>query len=210
MMKKTIMSLAVVSALFSGGAMAAFNSNGQADQSASNATLNFTGKVTSSLCQVSTDDISKTISLGEISASQLKNGTGRAPSHTFTVDLVNCDTTLNSVSYVIQDGNGAPSQGQATSAYLIPKSGDTSARGVGVFITDATGSAIQIGQTQNHGVIKDSSGSALGNQTISLAAYIGTANAQAGTTNGSTLTAGTVDATGVMTIRTAAAPTEGV
>lgn len=208
-MKKTIMPLAVVSALLSGSAMAAFNSNGQADQSASSATLNFTGKVTSSLCQVSTDDISKTIPLGEVSASQLKNSTGRAPSHTFTVGLVNCDSTLHSVSYVIQDGNGAPSQGQATSAYLIPKSGDTSARGVGVFITDATGSAIQIGQTQNYGVIKDSSGSALANQTISLAAYIGTASGQGGTTNGSTLTAGTVDATGVMTIKTAAAPTQG-
>lgn len=57
-MKKTIMSLAVVSALLSGGAMAALN-NGQADNSASTATLNFTGKVTSSLCQVNTSDLTK-------------------------------------------------------------------------------------------------------------------------------------------------------
>lgn len=63
-MKKTIMSLAVVSAFLSGSAMAALT-NGQADNSASSATLNFSGKVTSSLCQVSTSDLTKTISLGK-------------------------------------------------------------------------------------------------------------------------------------------------
>ncbi len=67
-MKKTIMSLAVVSALFSAGAMADLSADGKADNSASTATLNFTGKVTSSLCQISSDDIAKTINLGEISA----------------------------------------------------------------------------------------------------------------------------------------------
>ncbi|HAX3190178.1 TPA: type 1 fimbrial protein, partial [Escherichia coli] len=39
-MKKTIMSLAVVSALFSAGAMAALSADGKADNSASTATLN--------------------------------------------------------------------------------------------------------------------------------------------------------------------------
>lgn len=41
-MKKTVMSLAVISALLSGGAMADVGSDGQADNSGSTATLNFT------------------------------------------------------------------------------------------------------------------------------------------------------------------------
>ncbi|MED9020206.1 fimbrial protein [Escherichia coli] len=202
-MKKAIMSLAVVSALFSCGAMAALNSSGQADNSASTATLNFTGKVTSSLCQVNTSDLTKTISLGEVTAAQLKNGTGRAPSQSFTVGLSNCDPTVSNITYVIRDANGTSAEGKATSDYLVPKSGDTTASGVGVYIAEPEGAAIQIGENKNLGVIKDSSGNALSEQTIALTAYIGTASGEADSSGA--VTAGTVDATGVMTIKATAA-----
>lgn len=199
-MKKTIMSLAVVSALFSGAAMAELNDMGQADNSASNATLNFTGKVTSSLCQVNTADLVKTISLGEISAAQLQATGARAPSHTFSVSLVNCDPSVNNISYVIRDGNGSPEQGAVLSDYLIPKSSDTSAKGVGVFITDPEDNAIQIGETKQYGVIKDGDNNALATQNISLAAYIGRVADTAAEVN-----AGDVEATGIMTIKATAA-----
>ncbi|EFH2659501.1 TPA: type 1 fimbrial protein [Escherichia coli] len=199
-MKKTIMSLAVVSALFSGAAMAELNDMGQADNSASNATLNFTGKVTSSLCQVNTADLAKTISLGEVSAAQLQATAARAPSHTFSVSLVNCDPSVNNISYVIRDGNGSPEQGAALSDYLIPKSSDTSAKGVGVFITDPEDNAIQIGETKQYGVIKDGDNNALATQNISLAAYIGRVADTAAEVN-----AGDVEATGIMTIKATAA-----
>ena len=198
-MKKTIMSLAVVSALLSGGAMADLNDMGQADNSASTATLNFTGKVTSSLCQVSTSDLDKTIYLGEVSAAQLKATAARAPSHTFNVNLVNCDPSVNNISYVIRDGNGSPEQGGATSDYLIPKSSETSAKGVGVFITDPEDNAIQIGQTQNYGIVKDGENQALASQSISLAAYIGRVADSSDKVN-----AGDVNAVGVMTIKATA------
>lgn len=201
-MKKTIMSLAVVSALFSGAAMAALNGAGQADNSASTATLNFNGKVTSSLCQLKTDDLTKNISLGEISASQLRNGTGRAPTQSFDITLENCDSTVSQISYVIRDGNGSPVDGATTATYLIPKSSNTSAKGVGVFIVDPEGEAIEIGETKTYGATKDKDG-ALASQTISLGAYIGTAAGTADTEN--TVTAGDVNAVGVMTIKAMAA-----
>lgn len=204
-MKKTIKSLAVVSALFSGAAMAALDADGKADNSASTAQLNFTGKVTSSLCQLKTDDLVKEIALGEVSASQLRSGTGRAPAHSFNVTLENCDSTVNQISYVIRDGNGSPDQGTATATYLIPKSSNTSAKGVGVFIVDPEGDAIDIGETKTYGATKGESG-ALPNQTISLAAYIGTASGQADNTN--SVTAGDVNAVGVMTIKATAAVLE--
>lgn len=200
-LKKTIMSLAVVSVLLSGSAVAALNNSGQADNSASTATLNFTGKVTSSLCQVNTSDLTKTISLGDVSAAQLKNNTGRAPSHSFSVGLTNCDPTVSNITYVIRDGNSSPEQGQAQSAYLIPKSDDTSAKGVGVYIADPKGNAIQIGENKNFGVVKDENG-ALSEQNIALTAYIGTASGAAA--NGDVFP-GDVNAVGIMTIKAAAA-----
>ncbi|HIC1771668.1 TPA: fimbrial protein [Escherichia coli] len=199
-MKKTIMSLAVVSALFSGVAMAAdsVSSNGQADNSASTATLNFTGKVTSSLCQVNTSDLTKTISLGEVSQAVLNTDGAHSPSQSFTVGLSNCDPTVSNITYVIRDGNASPATGGNTSAYLIPKSGDTTASGVGVYITEPEGNAIQIGENKNLSVVQGGDGSALSEQTISLAAYIQKVG-------NATVTAGTVDAQGVMTIKATAA-----
>ncbi len=201
-MKKTIMSLAVVSVLFSGSTMATLNGSGQADNSASTATLNFSGKVTSSLCQLKTDDLTKDISLGEVSAAQLRSGTGRAPSQSFDITLENCDPTVNQISYVIRDGNGSPDDGAGSATYLIPKSTNTSAKGVGVFIVGPEGEVIDVGDVQTYGATQGSDG-ALATQTISLAAYIGTASGQA--VNDNSVTAGDVNAVGVMTIKAAAA-----
>ncbi|HAX4888263.1 TPA: type 1 fimbrial protein [Escherichia coli] len=193
-MKKTIMSLAVVSALFSAGSMAALT-NGQADNSASTANLNFTGKVTSSLCQVNTNDLDKTIQLGDISLSELNNNNGQSPYISFQVGLVNCDPTVATINYVISDGNNSPATG-TTSEYLVPKSTSTSASGVGVYIADSEHTNIKIGDNKALTVIRDASG-ALSEQTIPLTAYM--------KKSGGTATAGTVEATGVMTIKANAA-----
>lgn len=196
------MSLAVVSVLLSGSAMAALSADGKADNSASTATLNFTGKVTSSLCQVNTGSVEQTISLGEISAAQLKSGTGRGPSKSFTVDLINCDPSVNEISYVIRDANGSSANGQDTSKYLVPKLTDDSAKGVGVYIVDNADNAVNIGQTVTSGAYNDGDGNALSSQTISLGAYIGTTT---GAADDGAVQAGTVAATGVMTIKATAA-----
>ncbi len=196
-MKKTIMSLAVVSALFSGVAMAAdsVDTDGQADNSGSTATLNFTGKVTSSLCQVKTENIAQTISLGELSAAALKVEGAHSPYQSFNVGLTNCDPTTSQITYVIRDGNGLPGTGD-TSDYLIPKSSDTSASGVGVYIADPEHNAIQIGENKSATVTKLGS-DAQSEQTISLTAYMQKIP------NG-TVKAGDVSATGIMTIKATA------
>ncbi|QMD22891.1 type 1 fimbrial protein (plasmid) [Escherichia coli] len=194
-MKKTIMSLAVVSALFSAGAMAALT-NGQADNSASTANLNFTGKVTSSLCQINTSDLDKTIQLGNASVTDL-NADGQSPFMTFNVGLVNCDPSVSDIKYVISDANSSPDTGNTT-AYLIPKSTSMSATGVGVYITDPQHAAVNVGDNRTLKVINGPDGKALSEQNISLTAYMKKAGA-------ATVTAGTVDATAVMTIKANAA-----
>ena len=89
-MKKTIMSLAVVYALFSGAAMAASAAN-----DSSYATLNFTGRVTSNLCQVSTNDVVQSIDLGEVTKQQITDRAVKKQS--FSVTLNNCDTTVSKI-----------------------------------------------------------------------------------------------------------------
>ncbi len=198
------MSLAVVSALFSAGAMADLSADGKADNSASTATLNFTGKVTSSLCQISSDDIAKTINLGEISAAQLKSGTGRGPSKSFEIKLVNCDASVSDISYVIRDGSNSPDGNANTSNYLIPKLSETAAKGVGVYIVDPKDQPILIGNTKHNGVVKDGNNVPLASQTISLGAYIGTQTGAADEATNSQVEAGDVSAVGIMTIKASA------
>lgn len=191
-MKKNILTVAIASMLMSSAAFAAPASNEE-----SQATLNFTGKVTASLCQVSTDDLTKDINLGEVSASAL-NATGKSPAQSFNVNLINCDTTTNAISYVISDANGK----EANSFALIPKAGDTSADGVFVWLEASDGTPIETGTTQTIDVVKNGN-DALSSQNIALRAYIGTETGQAPTTN-KPVKAGTVDATAYMTIRATA------
>lgn len=191
-MKKSALTLAVLSSLFSGYSLAA-----PAENNTSQANLDFTGKVTASLCQVDTSTLAQTIELGELSTSALKE-TGKGPAKSFAVNLINCDTTLNSIKYTIAGVNNTGGDTQ----YLVPVSNDTSASGVGVFIQDNNGQDVTIGQEKTVPVVSNNN-SALSEQSIPLQAYIGTTT-RAADKNGS-VKAGTVAASAVMTIRTAAA-----
>ncbi|QMD22911.1 type 1 fimbrial protein (plasmid) [Escherichia coli] len=204
-MKKTIMSLAVVSALFSAGAMAATTvaTNGQSTANdASQATLNFSGKLTSSLCQVATDDINQTIQLGEVSVAALGSG-GRGPSHSFSVKLKNCDASVNTITYAIRDTNGSSSD------YLTNKSGDDYAKGVGVFLEDSSNKALTLNGADHTYAVANNNGVALADQELPFAAHIGTLTNAAGTIDNSTLMAGIVDASAVVTIKATAATAGG-
>ena len=191
-MKKNLLSLLFL-ALYgvSGTVLAAASGSNDA----STANLDFTGKVTSSLCQVSTSDVSQSINLGEVSATALGNG-GKSPAQSFTLTLNNCASDTGTINYVFSDANGS----SGTNAYLVPLTNDTSASGVGVFLEKSDGTTIPIGQAYNIDVTKGSNGtSALPQQSIPLRAYIGKINGSA------SVVPGNVTANAVMTIRTVAA-----
>ncbi|EHS3657255.1 fimbrial protein [Escherichia coli] len=191
----------MVSALFSAGAMAAatIGTNGQSvNNDASQATLNFSGKLTSSLCQVSTDDINQDIQLGEISKAALE-ASGRGPSHTFSVKLKNCDATVNAITYAIRDTNGSNDN------YLTNKSGDDFAKGVGVFIEDSSNQAITLNGAQHTYAVANNGGQALPDQEIPFAARIGVLEGTTGNIDNAKIMAGVIQATAVMTIKATAA-----
>lgn len=190
-MKKKILAVALFTAFTSGSAIAA-----PADNDSSQATLEFDGKVTASLCQVDTSNINQVIDLGELSTSALK-ASGKGPAKSFSVNLINCDTNLNAIKYTIAGKNNTGSD----TDYLVPISSDTSATGVGVYLSDNNGQKVEIGSEVVVPVVSNN-GAALSEQSIPLQAYIGTETGAADT-NG-TVGAGTVNATAVMTIRATA------
>ena len=190
-MKKCALAISMMSALITGSVYAA-----PAGNDASQANLEFNGKVTSSLCQVDTSNISQTIDLGELSTSALK-ATGKGPAKSFAVNLINCDTSLNSIKYTIAGNNNTGNDVN----YLVPVSSDTSATGVGVYLQDNNGTPVKIGTETSVPVVMNA-GEALSDQSIPLQAYIGTTT---GNPDQGSVKAGTVSASAVMTIRTAAA-----
>ena len=189
MMKKTIMSLFVTSIVASSSAIAATNDS-------SSTQLNFNGKVTSSLCQINTADTAGIdINLGEVQATTLNVNNGTSKPQSFTVNLENCDPTVNSIKYQITSKN------QGDSDYISPDAGDTSATNVGVFLTtaDASGAkAITLGNEQTATVINSIDGGAAPNQKIELQAYM----KKVGANN---VTAGNVNAVGFITVKAAVA-----
>ncbi len=187
-MKKTLMSLAVASTLISSVAMAASTAN-----DSSTANLTFKGKVTSSLCQINTGDVNKEILLPEVSASDLAT-TGASTPVSFTVSLENCDQGTTSIDYTFQDNNG---NGTVLDR-LIPVSeqGSVNPDEIGVYLQDNLGTDLEQGTVYSQDAITDASDVALPTQTIPLRAYIGAVGGA-----GSTVTAGSVNASATMTIK---------
>ncbi|WP_247999724.1 fimbrial protein [Escherichia marmotae] len=188
-MKKNMTALFIASALFSGMAMA--DASVLATNDSSQATLNFEGRVTSNACQVSTSDVNKTIELGEVTMNQLDFGSG-SQAQSFNVELVNCDTNTESISYTLADVNGSESNKE----YLIPESGDTSATGVGVFVEKSDGSTVTTGQEITLDNLGQDGNGTLSSQTIALKANIRKTDDTVDATPGS------VNAKGTLTIRT--------
>ncbi|HGC4843693.1 TPA: fimbrial protein [Escherichia coli] len=189
-MNKTIMSLFIASMVFSGSALAAAAAN-----DTSTAQLNFTGKVTSNLCQLSTASQSGIdIDLGEVSVKDL-NANNRSRAQTFTVDLKNCDTSVNKIQYQVS------SQNPGDTDYISPVANDTAATGVGVYIQTADAAsptAIRLGNSYNASVIQNVDGSgAAADQQIALQAYMKKAG-------NATVTAGSVNAVGYVTVKASA------
>ena len=180
--------LFVASALFSGMAMA--DDSTLATNDTSQATLNFEGRVTSNACQISTNDIDKTINLGEVTLNQLESAATKSQS--FSVELVNCDTNTSEIHYTLADTNAAESKVD----YLIPVSGDTSATGVGVFVEKADNTAVTTGEEYSLEDLGVSGDNTLSSQTIALQAAIRKLD------DSTDVTPGSVNAKGTLTIRT--------
>lgn len=189
--KKSVLSVCVCSSLFAGGAFAATASN-----DSSEATLNFAGRVTSSSCQVATDNVTKNIDLGEATKLQLMNNATAA--QTFYVTLTNCDSDTDTISYSLNDSNA----NTANKNYLALAAGDNSAEGVGVYVTKTeTGESVQTGTKYDLETLdKDADGNTASTQTLAFNAQVRKLDS---VTEASHITAGTVSAAATLVIKAA-------
>ena len=132
--------------------------------------------------------------MGEVSVKDL-NANNRSRAQTFTVDLKNCDTSVNKIQYQVS------SQNPGDTDYISPVANDTAATGVGVYIQTADAAsptAIRLGNSYNASVIQNVDGSgAAADQQIALQAYMKKAG-------NATVTAGSVNAVGYVTVKASA------
>ena len=189
-MKKTLMSVVMASVLVSGSAFA-----DDAKKEFSNATINFDGNVTASLCQIADDSLDQTIHLGDATVAQVS--AEKAGKKSFNVRLVNCDTTVNNVDYIIQDANG-----KGSAAYLV-NSAPTgfAAENVGVYIETHDGTPIDTDKTNTVQLVPG-----VEQYNIGLTAHMGPALDSANGNAALTPTAGQVSAKAIMLVKAYAKP----
>ena len=188
-MKKTLMSVVMASVLVSGSAFA-----DGAKKENSRAIINFDGTVTSSLCQVDQNSLEQTVRLGDATIAQVKDDTAGRTS--FSIQLVNCDTTVNDITYTIKDQYGSGQESYLTNSYK----GGYAAENVAVYLEDDKGTPLD---TDVPHELKVNAGQE--EYTIGLKAYMGPTmtHPTTGTPTAMAVGAGIVNAKAVMLIKAA-------
>ncbi|WP_163923147.1 fimbrial protein [Raoultella planticola] len=179
-------------ALGMGISSSAFAAADVTSSNASVATLDFSGSVTSNSCQLATDSVQQTVNLGEVKTSTLQNN-GQGPRHSFTINLVDCDSSTKGFEVTFEDLQGY----DANRDYITNVSmGDgLEAKGVGVKIAKVDeGSDIELSTPVTMAASVDASGDAWPQQSFSFDAYM------AGV--GNTVSAGYVNASATVSITT--------
>ncbi|WP_157924070.1 fimbrial protein [Escherichia coli] len=187
--KKSFLCFCMSSSLFSGAVFADTASN-----DSSEAVINFSGRVTSSTCQVATNNLTQEVSLGEATKKQLLAGS--TPEHTFYVTLTNCDSDTGSISYSLNDTNS----NQSGQDYLALAAGDTAAKGVGVYVTKTeNGSTIQTGTKYDlTDLDQDADGNTASTQSLAFNAQL---KKLPTATTAADITAGSVSAAATLVIK---------
>ncbi|HGK4757613.1 type 1 fimbrial major subunit FimA [Enterobacter cloacae] len=161
-MKKTLIAMATIMSLAAGSVYAAgTNDDTGGDTPASKTTtitggtIHFTGALVNTPCTVSNDSVNMTVPLGQYSLKQFKKTGDTTTRVGFNIKLNDCDTTVASKASVAFDGVPDATQ---KSLLAISSGGDnaTSATGVGIEITDHSGTVVAPGSasfSQPHALI---------------------------------------------------------
>ncbi|HCR2161356.1 TPA: type 1 fimbrial major subunit FimA [Enterobacter asburiae] len=137
-MKHTLISSAVLATLFFASAANA-NYGGR---------INFEGEVVSAACAVDANSVNQTIQLGQVRTGAFSAAGQVAGKVPFSIQLNDCDTTVSSTASVgfiaAQDANDANA--------LAVNGGAGAATGIGIYITDASGSVVTPDGTESSAV----------------------------------------------------------
>ncbi|MBB3320869.1 fimbrial protein [Atlantibacter sp. RC6] len=129
-MKKLLISLAVISAINTGAALA------------SDGVINFTGEIVDTSCQVDADSKDMTVDLGKVNKSSFNQVGDEESATKFTIKLTGCPTTATGVSGAAIKFEGESVVGDDT--VLALTNGAGAATGVGVEIKDSTDNPVSM------------------------------------------------------------------
>ena len=145
MLKNAFTKLAVIAAVgaLSQAAMAA------------DGTVNFTGKITDSICSVAPESVNMTVPLGKVSKNAFPAVGSGSTVAKFTINLRDCPAGTNKAK-VTFSGAGVPGNIAAAEGLLkVNNSGSTveAAKGVGIEIGDANGLKIPLGAASSEYIL---------------------------------------------------------
>ena len=151
-MKKIILA-SLISGAMSASAMAATVDAGQG-------TVTFYGSIIEAACGIAPESTDQTVNLGQVASAQLAGG-GTSRPVPFTIELVDCDTSINSIADVTFTGGANP--------YLADSLAiQGTASGAGVIITGLDGEIVKVDGTQGAGKIALQDG----DNTLMFSAYL--------------------------------------
>lgn len=136
-MKKIILAT-LISGAMSASAMAAPVSAGQG-------TVTFTGSIIEAACGIAPESTDQTIDLGQVASAQLKDGGASRPVP-FSIELVDCDTSINSIADVTFTGGQNPARPGSLAI-------QGTAAGAGVVITGLDGAPVTLDGSAGAGKI---------------------------------------------------------
>ncbi|MEQ4694639.1 fimbrial protein [Providencia manganoxydans] len=136
-MKKIILAT-LISGAMSASAMAAPVDAGQG-------TVTFYGSIIEAACGIAPESTDQTVNLGQVASAQLANG-GTSRPVPFTIELVDCDTSIDSIADVTFTGGQNPDR-EGTLAI------QGSAAGAGVVITGLNGKPVSLDGSEGAGKI---------------------------------------------------------
>lgn len=151
-MKKIILAT-ITSGAMSASAMAAPVSAGQG-------TVSFYGSIIEAACGIAPESTDQTVNLGQVASAQLKNGGASRPVP-FTIELVDCDTSINAIADVTFTGGTNPNLANSLAI-------QGTASGAGVMITGLDGQVVKVDGSQGAGKIALQDG----DNTLMFSAYL--------------------------------------
>ncbi|MEX6316061.1 fimbrial protein [Providencia manganoxydans] len=152
-MKKIILATLISGAMSASAMAAPVDDAGQG-------TVTFYGSIIEAACGIAPESTDQTVNLGQVASAQLKDG-GTSRPVPFTIELVDCDTSINSIADVTFTGGANP--------YLADSLAiQGTASGAGVIITGLDGEIVKVDGTQGAGEIALQDG----DNTLMFSAYL--------------------------------------
>lgn len=106
-------------------------------------TVHFTGKIVNAACAVSADSTNQTVQMGQYRTAQFTSVGTRSNAVPFTIKLEDCDTSVSTTAQVSFSGNLDSNDQTVLAVSNIAGGAAGAASGVGIEISDSTGSVLK-------------------------------------------------------------------